>query len=126
MERPALLRLAVVLLILGAGVAIATWPSPPAVTPPPGGTGARPSPAAADRGTEPPPVPAKGMDATLLSGSVEEARRAAADLRRRIRTDPEEARRAAARLLDPATPPALREALALVLGTLDRPETDAL
>ena len=56
-----------------------------------------------------------------------EARQAvAAELRKRCREEPGAWERAAAMLRAEGTTPELRQALALVLGTLDRPGTDAL
>jgi hypothetical protein len=62
----------------------------------------------------------------LSGGDAEAVRAAAAELRRRARTDDAAWRDLAARLLDPATPEKLREALAFVAGTIDSPRTDPL
>ena len=72
------------------------------------------------------PDVAADLAARLVAGDADAVRAAAADLRRRLRTDPAAWEAAAALLLDPATPETLREALAMVLGTIDSPRTDPL
>jgi hypothetical protein len=78
----------------------------------------------------PPPPPAPSfldpLAKALASGDADGARAAAAALRRLLRTDPAARERAAAQLLDPTTPPALRQALALIFGTFGGKENDAV
>jgi HEAT repeat protein len=77
-----------------------------------------------------PPVSGPDVAADLraaLKGDDEEATRAAAAaLRRAARTDPARWDEAVRRLLDPSEDEAVREALALVIGTIDTPRTDAV
>jgi hypothetical protein len=85
------------------------------------------APTAAPESPRPLPAPASaGPRVTVGVNDPVAAAEEPAVLRRRLRTDPEARRRAAARLLARDTPAAEREMLAFVLGTLDRPDTDAL
>ena len=69
---------------------------------------------------------AAGLREALTSGDADRTRAAAAELRRLLRTDAAAWDAAVRSLLDPNQDAALREALALVLGTIDAPRTDAV
>jgi hypothetical protein len=72
------------------------------------------------------PSPLDALRAALAAGGTEDAPRAAAALRRALRTDPAARTEAEKLLIAADTPPALRQALALVLGTIGAPDPDAL
>ena len=79
------------------------------------------APSAADA-----PSPLDALRAALAAGGTEDAPRAAAALRHALRTDPAVRTEAEKLLVAPDTPAALRQALALVLGTIAEPDPDAL
>ena len=66
------------------------------------------------------------LRAALTAGGTVEGPRAAAALRLALRTDPAARREAEAMLVAADTPALLRQALALVLGTIANPDPDAL
>ena len=86
--------------------------------------GAPLSPSPAPPYAPPPNHPIHALGAALLSGEAPRVRAAAAALRRRLRLDPAAFEEAATLLLDPATDPDLRRALALVLGTFGGARND--
>jgi HEAT repeat protein len=69
---------------------------------------------------------AGALRAALRSGDEEGLRAAATALRRLLRTDPSSWDAAVKRLLDPSEDATVRAALALVIGTIDSPATDAV
>ncbi|MFM8980310.1 MAG: hypothetical protein ACKOSS_07605 [Planctomycetia bacterium] len=90
------------------------------------GPGAREAPGAATPAAGVPEAAEQALLALLAGGSEGEAvQAAAAALRARLRGDPAALAAALARLLDPALSSVQRQALALVLGTLERPGVDA-
>jgi HEAT repeat protein len=101
---------------------------PAAGTAPAGPTGGPAAVAPPVAPAPPPPAwpPLDPLGRALASGDVEGARAAAAALRRLLRTDPAARERAAALLLDPAAPPEIRRALALVFGTFGGAANDAV
>jgi len=74
----------------------------------------------------PAPSSFDALRAALDAGGTEDAPRAAAALRCALRTDPAARTEAEKLLVAPDTPAALRQALALVLGTIGEPDPDAL
>ncbi len=88
-------------------------------------SGAAPVPPEPPSPTPPVDEALAGLAAALRTPDDRSAPEAAAALRRRLRTDPEAFRLAAAALLDPARSEEERAALALVLGTIPGAETDA-
>jgi hypothetical protein len=125
---------AAAVVVLFFGVSSVAVPGGAPVAPAPGTPlprrpGEAAPPAAAPDEPAPPRTVDEGVEALgarIAANDAAGAREAAADLRRRIRTDDAVWRAAAAALLDPATPAALREALAFVFGTIDDARTDPL
>jgi hypothetical protein len=82
--------------------------------------------AAAELPGSPAPTPLDALKAALAAGGTEDAPRLAAALRRAMRADPESRSEAERLLVAAETSSALRQALALVIGTIAQPDPDAL